>query len=90
MSACEELDGMPKYQVKRFQAMAPSKAAAITVCVTDEGAAMSPPMVLATPTPVKAPMKLHAAASSTAVRPGSTLVETTVATALAVSWKPLM
>ena len=51
---------------------------------------MSPPIVLATPTPVNAPTKLNTAASSTAVRPGRTPVETTVATALAVSWKPLM
>src|SRR5436305_13535300 len=51
---------------------------------------MSPPIVLATPTPTNAPTKLHTAARSTAVRPGRTLVETTVATALAVSWNPLM
>ena len=61
-----------------------------TVCVIVAGSAMSPPMVLATPTPVNAPTKLRTAAIRTAVRPGSTLVETTVATALAVSWKPLM
>jgi hypothetical protein len=83
--ACEELDGIPRYQVRRFQTMAPTSAAATTVWVMVLGSAMSPPMVLATPTPTKAPMKLKAAAMRTAVRAGSTLVEITVATALAVS-----
>ena len=81
---------MPKYQVSRFQQIAPSRAAATTNWVIDAGAAMSPPIVWATPLPTKAPIKLQAAANRTAVRPGRTLVETTVATALAVSWKPLM
>ncbi len=70
--------------------MAPTRAAMTTVWVIDAGSVMSPPMVLATPVPAKAPTKLNAAAISTAVRPGSTLVEMTVATALAASWKPLM
>ena len=65
--------------------MAPNSAPATTVWVTDLGSAMSPPMVLATPTLKNAPTKLQTAASKTAVRPGSTLVETTVATALAAS-----
>src|SRR4051812_32266040 len=69
--------------------MAPSRAAATTTWVTDAGSAMSPPMVLATPTPANAPTKLQTAAMSTAVRPGRTLVDTTVATAFAVSWNPL-
>ena len=51
--ACEELDGMPKYQVNRFQRLAPSKAATTTVCVTAAGSTMPSAIILATPTPVK-------------------------------------
>ena len=31
ISACDELDGMPQYQVSKFQLIAPSSAAAMTV-----------------------------------------------------------
>ena len=58
------------------------------VAAAHGGMVMFPPMVLATPTPMNAPPKLQTAARSTAVRGGSTPVDTTVATALAVSWKP--
>ena len=47
-------------------------------------------MVLATAVPHSAPSRLVIAASTTACRGVSTLVETTVAIELAVSWKPLM
>ena len=88
--ACELDEGIPKYHVSRFQTMAPTRAATITVWVTVDGSAMSLPIVAATPVPVKAPMKLNAAAMSTAVRGARTLVETTVAIAFAVSWNPFM
>ena len=52
---------------------------------------MSPlPIVAATAVPVRAPAKFSRAASRMAVRSGNTPVLTTVATALAASWKPLM
>ena len=76
---------MPKYHVIRFQTMAPSSAATTTVWVIIKGSAMSPPMVLATPVPRNAPRKLKAPAIRTAERGVRTLVETTVAMALAVS-----
>ena len=47
-------------------------------------------MVLATAVPQKAPIRLVQAASMIAWRGVSTRVETTVAMALAASWKPLM
>lgn len=47
-------------------------------------------MVLATAVPQKAPMRLVTAASMMAWRGVRTRVETTVAIALAASWKPLM
>src|SRR5262245_47435932 len=87
--ACDELDGMPKYQVNRFQAMAPTRAPATTTWVIVVGSAIPLEMVVATLSEMNAPAKLHTAASNTAVRPGSTPVDTTVATALAVSWNPL-
>ncbi len=81
---------MPKYHVKRFQKMAPTSAERTTTCVTASGAMRPLPMVLATAVPSRAPPKLSTAASRMAVRMGSTPVLTTVALALAVSWKPLM
>ena len=54
-------------------------------------AAISPlPIVAATAVPVSAPTKFSRAARRIAVRRGSTPVLTTVATALAASWNPLM
>ena len=47
-------------------------------------------IVLATATPIMAPMRFVNVASTMACRGESTLVETTVAMELAVSWKPLM
>src|SRR5436305_1855041 len=47
-------------------------------------------MVTATAVPQSAPMRFVQAAITTACRGVSTLVATTVAIALAVSWKPLM
>ncbi len=85
MSACVEDDGMPNHQVTRFQADAPSNAASTTVCVTWAGSAKPWATVFATAVPVTAPAKFSTAASSTAVRIGSTPVETTVAMALAAS-----
>jgi hypothetical protein len=90
MSACEDELGMPYHQVMRFQAIAPARAASTTCWVTIAGSANPEAIVLATAVPVTAPTKLSTPAMSTAVRMGSTPVETTVAIALAASWKPLM
>src|SRR4051794_34487776 len=70
--------------------MAAISAEMTSVCVTVSGAMMSLPTVVATAVPDSAPTKFSTPAISTA-RPGeSTRVATTVAMALAVSWKPLM
>jgi len=90
ISACDELDGIPYHQVIRFQMHAPMSAASTTLCVTIVGSAKPDAMVLATAVPVIAPTKFSTPAMSTAVRIGSTPVETTVAMAFAASWKPLM
>src|SRR5450432_2982901 len=85
ISAWEELDGMPHHQVSRFQMHAPSRAASTTVCVTMTGLAKPEAMVLATAVPAMAPTKLKQPATMTAVRSGSTPVDTTVAIAFAAS-----
>ena len=47
-SACDELDGRPKYQVIRFQTMAPTSAARMTVCESSGSSTMPLPTVSAT------------------------------------------
>src|SRR5579864_59691 len=81
---------MPKYQVNKFEKIAPKSAERTTTCVTVSAAIKPSPIVAATAVPLKAPRTLSRAASRIAVRIGSTPVLMTVATALAASWKPLM
>src|SRR5258706_16089216 len=80
---------MPKYQVNRFHTIAPTSAAVIATSGTVPPT-IPLPTVLATSVPLIAPMKLSAAAIVIATHGDSTRVEMTVATALAVSWNPLM
>ena len=72
--------------------MPPSSAHRITCGVTSTTLVLSRPlaMVSATAVPVSAPIRFMPAASITAQPGESTLVATTVAMELAVSWKPLM
>src|SRR5579859_426278 len=85
-----ELDGTPKYHVTRFHTMAATSAEITSAWVDTSGGMMPLPTVVATAVPDRAPAKFNTPAISTA-RPGdSTRVATTVAIALAVSWKPLM
>ena len=90
MSACEEELGIANHQVNRFHTMAPMSAAATTASVVVVSSTSPAPMVLATAVPANAPMKLNAAAISTAFLGRSARVATDVAMALAESWKPLM
>ncbi len=76
---------MPKYQVIRFQIIAPSKAAIITICVISFGFTMPLPTVWATFTLMKAPAKFKEADITTASLIVITLVDTTQAMALALS-----
>jgi hypothetical protein len=70
--------------------MAEKRAATTSCCVASSGATIPVPTVVATAVPLSAPRKFSTPAMSTA-RPGErTRVATEVATALAVSWKPLM
>ena len=81
---------MPKYQVTRFQTTAPTRAARTTCSVTRSVLTMPSPTVLATLVETSAPRRLRPAAMSTATRGESARVDTDVAIALAVSWKPLV
>src|SRR4029453_9809063 len=78
-----------KYQVNRFHAIAPTRAAVTAVSGT-EPPTIPLPTVFATSVPLIAPTKLSTAAIAIATQGRRTRVEMTVATALAVSWKPLM
>ena len=90
--ACEDEDGRPHHQVIRFHTVAPARAQISTPDVTCTTPVSTRPeaMVLATAVPARAPSRLVPAASSTACAGLSTLVATTVAIELAVSWNPLM
>ncbi len=91
MRAWEEEDGIPKYHVIRFQAMAPMRPPSTTSELTTVMSIRSDPIVLATAVPkTKAATKLKKAAQKTAAKGDSTRVETTVAIEFAESCIPLM
>src|SRR5262245_53686628 len=70
MSACEDEDGMLKYQVSRFQRIAPTSPAKTIGTVTRFCSTMPFAIVAATVTEMKAPAKLSTDASATATRGG--------------------
>src|SRR5215208_7216589 len=86
IKACDELDGMPKYQVMRFQTMAPSSAPMMRLGVMTAGSMIPVPIAWATAVPtVNAAMKLKKAAHTTAANGLSTRVPTMVAMEFAES-----
>src|SRR5436305_1001176 len=85
ISACDDEEGRPKYQVARFQAIAPIRPAKMTVGVTTSGLTMSLATTDATESETKAPTKFSSAAQATATRGGIARVEIAVATTFAVS-----
>jgi hypothetical protein len=87
--ACEELDGSPSHQVRRPQIW-PTGARRGWVIVTAFVSTRPLPMVFATAVPASAPRRFQKEAQATASRGVRTFVDTTVAMAFAVSWKPLM
>ena len=94
ISAWLELDGIVKYQVIRFQVMAPTNAASttkrpLTPPVAD-GGTIPFAIVVATAIERNAPRKLSAAEIRTATIGLSAPVAIDVAIALAVSWKPFV
>src|ERR687886_2663487 len=90
ISACDELDGSPSHQVAMFQAIAPTRPANTTVVSTAAASTMPEPTVAATFSEMNAPAKFRTADSPTAKRGDIARVETDVAIAFAVSWKPFV
>src|SRR3954470_13633856 len=90
MRACEEEAGRPKYQVARFHAIAPMRPAKTIEGVITSASTIPVAIVAATWRERNAPTKLSVAASPTATFGGMARVEIDVATAFAVSWKPLV
>ena len=87
--ACDEEEGSPQYQVIRSQMIAPMTPAKITIWVTSLASTIPLPMVAATLVETIAPAKLSTAAMMMALLTDKARVDTQVAMALAVSWKPL-
>ena len=82
---------MPKYQVMRFQAIAPRRPPSTTSELTTVMSIRPEPIVLATAVPNRnAATKLKKAAQKTACNGDSTRVDTTVAIEFAESCIPLM
>src|SRR6185437_8547095 len=90
ISACDELDGIPKNQVSRFHTIAPVRPAATTVSVTSLVSTRPLAIVAATARDRNAPTRLSAPDRATAIRGRSAPVAIVVAIALPVSWKPLV
>jgi hypothetical protein len=83
---CDELEGKPYHQVRRFQVIAATKAAAITVRLIASGLITPFPIVAATfKGKIRKATKLKNAAIPTAATGESTFVDTTVAIELAES-----
>src|SRR3954454_14709013 len=90
ISAWLELVGRPRYQVVRFQAIAPISPASTTRRVIPVGSTIPFATVAATFSDTNAPAKLSAAAKMTAILGDSARVDTLVAIAFAESWKPFV
>src|SRR3954452_18565670 len=92
--AWDELEGSPKYQVIRFQAIAPTRPAnsmsSPLLLSMALGSTTSLATVAATFSEMKAPTKLRIEAYPTASRGAMALVEIDVATTFAVSWNPFV
>ncbi len=83
--ACEELDGMPRNQVSRFQVMPPARPANTTVRVTRSVSTRPLAMVAATLSERKAPTRFSRPERATVTRGPSAPVAMDVAIALPVS-----
>src|SRR4051794_8310635 len=70
INACDELEGRPRYQVTRFQKIAPTNPAKTTVGVITSPFTTSLATVAATAREMNAPAKLKMAAKATAIRGG--------------------
>ncbi len=85
MSACDELDGIPRYQVATFQVIPPTSPAKTTVSVTSPVDTSPLAIVAATLKDRNAPTRFSAPDRATAIRGGRAPVAMDVAIALPVS-----
>src|SRR2546423_2586904 len=93
MRAWVELLGSPRYQVSRFQEIAPSSAAITTTSpglIASVLAIVFETLAWKNATVMTAPIRLNTAARPTAARGERARVEMDVAMAVAVSWKPIV
>ncbi len=90
ISACEELEGIPRSQVSRFQTMPPTRPANTSSSDTMLESIRPLAIVAATAVDKKAPTRLSTADSATATLGFSAPLAIEVAMALPVSWKPLV
>src|SRR5580698_5903137 len=90
MRACDELDGMPSSQVRRFQVMPPASPAKTTGRVTRPVSTRPLAIVAATASDKNAPTRFRMPDRPTATRGLRAFVAIEVAMALPVSWKPLV
>src|SRR6202012_5248949 len=82
ISACEELEGMPKSHVSRFQMIPPARPAATTCSVTTLVFTRPLAIVAATASERNAPTRFRAPEMATATRGGKAPVAIDVAIAL--------
>ena len=90
ISACEELEGIPRSQVSRFQTMPPTRPANTSSSDTMLESIRPLAMVAATAVDKNAPTRLSTADSATATLGFSAPLAMEVAMALPVSWNPLV
>src|SRR3954447_17225858 len=90
ISACDDEDGRPNHQVARFQAIAPIRPANTVSSVIEPASTIPVAIVAATCSDRNAPTKFSVDDIATATRGDIAWVETDVAIAFAVSWKPLV
>ena len=88
--ACDELDGRPTSQVRRFHKIAPQRPAKITVGVISFSLTSPLEIVFATSMDRNAPTRLSTPAMSTAVRGFSALVAIEVAMGVGRVVEPLV
>src|SRR3954454_5692761 len=90
ISACDDEEGRPNHQVARFQAIAPIRPANTVSSVIVPASTIPLAIVAATCSDRNAPTKFSVDDMATATRGDIARVETDVAIAFAVSWKPLV
>ncbi len=88
--ACDDDDGIPRYQVITFHTIAPARPAKMTGTVIGAWSTTPLAIVAATETDRNAPTRFRIEAKPTATCGRSARVAIVVAIAFAVSWNPFV